>query len=193
MKIRSQSSSIRTRWLKQPIQSGAYRTWLIDRGSLTQRLQAKSRYFNVRALRLNRAKPQMDEAKILNIPQQQSALLREVLLLDQQQPLIFAHSVLPDKSVRGAWLGLSRLGNKPLGAALFSDPQVTRTPLEYKKINRQHALYRQAIKHLENPPNALWARRSVFQLSSAFERHAIMVTEVFLPNILALDLLSMDK
>jgi chorismate--pyruvate lyase len=193
VKIRSQSSSIRTRWLKQPIQSGAYRTWLIDRGSLTQRLQAKSRYFNVRALRLNRAKPQMDEAKILNIPQQQSALLREVLLLDQQQPLIFAHSVLPDKSVRGAWLGLSRLGNKPLGAALFSDPQVTRTPLEYKKINRQHALYRQAIKHLENPPNALWARRSVFQLSSAFERHAIMVTEVFLPNILALDLLSMDK
>lgn len=193
MKIRSQSSSIRTRWLKQPIQSGAYRTWLIDRGSLTQRLQGKSRYFNVRALRLNRAKPQMDEAKILNIPQQQSALLREVLLLDQQKPLIFAHSVLPDKSVRGAWLGLSRLGNKPLGAALFSDPQVTRTPLEYKKINRQHALYRQAIKHLENPPNALWARRSVFQLSSAFERHAIMVTEVFLPNILALDLLSMDK
>jgi chorismate--pyruvate lyase len=193
VKIRSQSSSIRTRWLKQPIQSGAYRTWLIDRGSLTQRLQAKSRYFNVRALRLNRAKPQMDEAKILNIPQQQSALLREVLLLDQQQPLIFAHSVLPDKSVRGAWLGLSRLGNKPLGAALFSDPQVTRTPLEYKKINRQHALYRQAIKHLENPPTALWARRSVFQLSSAFERHAIMVTEVFLPNILALDLLSMDK
>jgi chorismate--pyruvate lyase len=135
----------------------------------------------------------MDEAKILNIPQQQSALLREVLLLDQQQPLIFAHSVLPDKSVRGAWLGLSRLGNKPLGAALFSDPQVTRTPLEYKKINRQHALYRQAIKHLEKPPTALWARRSVFQLSSAFERHAIMVTEVFLPNILALDLLSMDK
>jgi chorismate--pyruvate lyase len=193
VKIRSQSPSIRTRWLKQPIQSGAYRTWLIDRGSLTQRLQAKSRYFNVRALRLNRAKPQMDEAKILNIPQQQSALLREVLLLDQQQPLIFAHSVLPDKSVRGAWLGLSRLGNKPLGAALFSDPQVTRTPLEYKKINRQHALYRQAIKHLENPPTALWARRSVFQLSSAFERHAIMVTEVFLPNILALDLLSMDK
>ena len=193
MKIRSQSSSIRTRWLKQPIQSGAYRTWLIDRGSLTQRLQAKSRYFNVRALRLNRAKPQMDEAKILNIPQQQSALLREVLLLDQQQPLIFAHSVLPDKSVRGAWLGLSRLGNKPLGAALFSDPQVTRTPLEYKKINRQHALYRQAIKHLENPPTSLWARRSVFQLSSAFERHAIMVTEVFLPNILELDLLSMDK
>ena len=193
MKIRSQSSSIRTRWLKQPIQSGAYRTWLIDRGSLTQRLQAKSRYFNVRALRLNRAKPQMDEAKILNIPQQQSALLREVLLLDQQQPLIFAHSVLPDKSVRGAWLGLSRLGNKPLGAALFSDPQVTRTPLEYKKINRQHALYRQAIKYLENPPTALWARRSVFQLSSAFDRHAIMVTEVFLPNILELDLLSMDK
>ena len=84
MKIRTQSLYIRTRWLKQPIQSGAYRTWLIDRGSLTQRLQAKSKHFNVRALRLNRGKPQIDEAKILKIPQQQSALLREVLLIEQQ-------------------------------------------------------------------------------------------------------------
>ena len=173
--------------------SGAYRTWLIDSGSLTQRLQAKSKHFNVRALRLNRTKPQIDEAKILKIPQQQSALLREVLLLDQEQPLVFAHSVLPDKSMRGAWLGLSRLGNKPLGAALFSDPQVTRTPLQYKKINRQHALYRQAIKYLETPPLTLWARRSVFQLNSAFNRHVIMVTEVFLPYILEPDLVSMDK
>lgn len=193
MKIRTQSLYIRTRWLKQPMQSGAYRTWLIDPGSLTQRLKAKSQHFNVRALRLNRGKPQIDEANILKIPQQQLALLREVLLLDQQQPLVFAHSVLPDRSMRGAWLGLSRLGNKPLGAALFSDPQVTRTPLQYKKINRQHALYRQAIKHLETPPLALWARRSVFQLNSAFNRHVIMVTEVFLPNILEPDLVSMDK
>ena len=68
MKIRTQSLYIRTRWLKQPMQSGAYRTWLIDRGSLTQRLQVKSKHFNVRALILNRAKPQIDEAKILNIP-----------------------------------------------------------------------------------------------------------------------------
>jgi chorismate--pyruvate lyase len=193
VKIRTQSLYTRTRWIKQPMHSGAYRTWLIDHGSLTQRLQAKSKHFNVRALRLNRTKPQIDEAKILKIPQQQSALLREVLLLDQEQPLVFAHSVLPDKSMRGAWLGLSRLGNKPLGAALFSDPQVTRTPLQYKKINRQHALYRQAIKHLETPPLTLWARRSVFQLNSAFNRHVIMVTEVFLPNILEPDLVSMDK
>lgn len=193
MKIRTQSLYIRTRWIKQPMHSGAYRTWLIDRGSLTQRLQAKSQHFNVRALRLNRTKPQIDEAKILKIPQHQLALLREVLLLDQEQPLVFAHSVLPDKSMRGAWLGLSRLGNKPLGAALFSDPQVTRTPLQYKKINRQHALYRQAIKYLETPPLTLWARRSVFQLNSAFNRHVIMVTEVFLPNILEPDLVSMDK
>ena len=175
------------------MQSGLYRPWLIDRGSLTQRLQAKSKRFNVRTLRLSRAKPQIDEANILKIPEHQSALLREVLLLDRDLPLVFAHSVLPDKSLQGTWLGLRRLGNKPLGAALFSDPKVTRTPLEYKKINRQHALYRQAMKYLEKPPQDLWARRSVFHLNSAFNRHIIMVTEVFLPNILGLHLLEIKK
>jgi chorismate lyase len=168
------------------MQSAGYRAWLIDRGSLTQRLQSKSRRFHVRALALSRAKPQIDEAQILSIPLQQSALLREVLLLDQDKPLVFAHSVLPDKSMRGDWLGFRRLGNKPLGAALFSDPKVTRTPLMYKKINAQHMLYRQAIQHLEAPPISLWARRSVFQLNSGLVRHAIMVTEVFLPHVLAL-------
>jgi chorismate--pyruvate lyase len=95
--------------------------------------------------------------------------------------------------MRGIWLGLRRLGNKPLGAALFSDPKVTRTPLEYKKINRQHALYRQAIKYLVEPPKDLWARRSVFQLNSVFNRHVIMVTEVFLPNILGHHLMEQKK
>lgn len=175
------------------MQSEEYRSWLIDRGSLTQRLQSRSKRFNVRTLKLSRAKPQIDEAKILKIPQQQSALLREVLLLDQDLPLVFAHSVLPDKSMRGTWLGLRRLGNKPLGAALFSNPQVTRRSLEYKKINGQHALYRQATQYLEQPPRALWARRSVFELNSAFNRHVIMVTEVFLPHILKLDLVRIDQ
>jgi len=156
-------------------------------------LQTNSKRFNVRPLRLIRGKPQIDEASILKIPQQQSALLREVLLLDRDIPLVFAHSVLPDKSMRGIWLGLRRLGNKPLGAALFSDPKVTRTPLEYKKINRQHALYRQAIKYLVEPPKDLWARRSVFQLNSVFNRHVIMVTEVFLPNILGHHLMEQKK
>lgn len=100
--------------------------------------------------------------------------------MDNKQAVVFAHSVLPRNSLRGRWLGLSRLGSKPLGATLFANPQVTRTPLAYKKLSPHHALYLHAAKHLADKPAYLWARRSVFGLNCA----NIMVTEVFLPQLL---------
>ena len=94
---------------------------------------------------------------------------------------MFAHSVLPRGSLRGAWNGLGRLGNKPLGATLFANPKVKRTPLSYKKLTPNHALYQHAIQYLTQKPSYLWARRSIFSLNCA----NIMVTEVFLPQLLA--------
>ena len=186
MKIRSQSLYPRSRWLAQPMNSGAYRPWLIERGSLTARLQAKTKAFHVRALVVHDDVPSRDEAHLLGLVSHQYALLREVMLMDSQQPLVFAHSVLPHKALRGVWRGLSRLGNKPLGAALFADPRVIRTPLQYKKISKHHALYIRAAKNLSALPSSLWARRSIFQLNSAYKHQSIMVTEVFLPVVLDL-------
>ncbi|MDP2247858.1 MAG: chorismate lyase, partial [Nitrosomonadales bacterium] len=107
---------------------------------------------------------------------------REVHLHCDDVPVVFAHSVLPQHSLRGEWLALGHLGNKPLGAALFMNPKVTRTQLEFKKLSNQNALYRRAVAHLTIKPQAVWARRSIFRL----KRSAIMVTEVFLPQVLKL-------
>ena len=110
----------------------------------------------------------------------QRALLREVCLYCGETPLVYAHSVLPLDSLRGAWRGLRRLGGRPLGEVLFSDPNVLRTPLQYKKLHWRHWLYRRACCYLKKPPPFLWARRSVFILN----HRPIQVTEVFLPAIL---------
>lgn len=162
--------------------NGAYRYWLIDNGSLTRRLQLRCQDFRVKPARLYNAKPQADEALLLNLPSQQRALLREVYLYCSDKPVVFAYSVLPHKSLRGDWQGLGRLGNKPLGATLFANPKVVRTVLEFKKLSNHHALYRRAIAHLDTKPQALWARRSIFSLDGAM----ILVTEVFLPQVLTL-------
>ena len=166
--------------------SGAYRPWLIERGSLTARLQSKTKGFHVRALAVQDDLPCRDEAHLLGLVSHQYALLREVILMDDRLPLVFAHSVLPHKALRGVWRGLGRLGNKPLGAALFADPRVIRTPLQYKKISKHHALYMRAAKNLASLPPFLWVRRSIFQLNSAYKHQSIMVTEVFLPAVLNL-------
>jgi chorismate--pyruvate lyase len=182
VKVFAQASSPRARWLKKPMSSGIYRHWLIDGGSLTRRLQLRCRSFAVHPLKVHDAKPQIDEAALLGLTPRQKALLREVHLRCAGKPVVFAHSILPHKSLRGAWQGLGRLGTRPLGGALFSDPRVVRTPLEFKKLSKHHALYRRAVASLDMLPPALWARRSVFSLNCA----AILVTEVFLPQVLAI-------
>jgi chorismate--pyruvate lyase len=176
----------RARWLAQPMNSGAYRQWLIERGSLTKRLQSKTKRFQVKPLAVHDGLPYLDESVLLGLVPHHQALLRDVMLMDDKQALVFAHSVLPHASLRGVWRGLSRLGNKPLGAALFADPRVLRAPLQYKKINKHHVLYQQVAQHIDRLPPSLWARRSIFQLNSAYKHQAIMVTEVFLPTVLAL-------
>lgn len=100
--------------------------------------------------------------------------------MSNQRALVFAHSVFPRESLRGSWQAVGRLGNQPLGASLFANPRVQRTTLSYKKLSRHHLLYQHATQSLEDRPAYLWARRSVFSLLGA----KVMVTEVFLPNLL---------
>lgn len=179
VKIKKYPSYSRANWLKKPFLSHQYTSWLVETGSLTARLQRRYANFSVQTVRLINAKPLRDEAYCLHTASHQLALVREVLLMGNQQAVVFAHSVLPKHSLRGAWNGLGKLGNKPLGATLFANPKVKRTPISYKKLSANHALYQHAIQHLTQKPSFLWARRSVFSLNCA----NILVTEVFLPQL----------
>ncbi len=181
MKILRSNQHQRSQWIKKPMMSGQYHTWLKDNCSLTMRLQQRYADFSVEPTLVTHAKPFLDEATPLNISFGKTALIREVFLMGNNQAVVFAHSVLPRNSLRGRWLGLGRLGSKPLGAILFANPQVKRTPLSYKKLLPRHVLYQHATKDKRDKPAYLWARRSVFSLNCA----NIMVTEVFLPQLLA--------
>lgn len=180
MKTRKHIAQSRYRWLNKPLLAHVYHTWLIDDGSLTARLQHRYRKFSVKPLTIKYAKPLAGEAVLLHMPIDRTALVRDVLLFGNAAPVVFAHSILPRASLRGLWRGLGRLGNQPLGATLFANPKVKRTPLSYKKLSSNHALYQHAVKHLTEKPIYLWARRSVFSLNCA----NIIVTEVFLPHII---------
>jgi chorismate lyase len=155
-------------------------SWLIDSGSLTARLQQRFSRFAVKPVTVKYAKALQDEAVLLHLPTHKTALIREVLLMGNSQPVVFAHSVLPRASLRGAWNGLGRLGNKPLGATLFANSKVKRTPLEYKKLSACSPISMRVAEHMQTAPKALWARRSIFSLGCA----KILVTEVFLPQLL---------
>ena len=161
----------------------AYAAWLHDHGSLTRRIQHHCKKFHVRNVYDGLSMASRDEIKILNVPRQQHIYTREVFLYADNKPVVFAHSVVATPHLYREWRALQHLGNRPLGALLFSHPLVQRAPLRYKALKPEHPLYRQAALELDTPPPRLWARRSVFTLHGA----SLLVTEVFLPDILNLE------
>jgi chorismate--pyruvate lyase len=159
-----------------------YRPWLMDNGSLTMALKRRCTELRVVRLRQRPGLPYPDEHAPLELKARRLGLIRDVLLTCAGRPVVYAHSVIPLSGLMGPWHSLSRLGNRPLGEALFADPQIARQPLEYKRLDRRHPLYRAAIEHAPDRPPRLWARRSVFVRGG----HPILVTEVFLPEVLRL-------
>lgn len=167
-------------WNTPAWQAGIWCRWLSGPGSLTRRLQAICPHLRVQRLRQEIAVPLRDEYRALHLRRGQRALIRDVLLICGDTPLVYAHSVIPLAGLKGPWVGLSKLGNRPLGEALFANPRVRRYPLEYRPLDARHPLYAPAVAHLTIAPQRLWMRRSQFALHG----RPLLVSEVFLPEVL---------
>jgi len=159
----------------------AFALWLRDRGSLTERLQAKGS-FAVRLLRQGLAMPTLDEAISLGIKRNQLAWVREVALVCDGQPVVFAHTVLPYRPRGALTRWFERLGHRSLGAVLFSHHGFARGALKSRRLDHRHALFQPAIAAMQlktSAPSTLWARRSLF----VFRSQSVLVTEVFSPAL----------
>ncbi|OYZ30370.1 MAG: chorismate--pyruvate lyase [Hydrogenophilales bacterium 17-64-65] len=173
-------SHSRQGWLGHPHPiPRSLRSWLSDRGSLTQRLKARCASFRVVPLTTGIARPNPDEYALLGMAPGSRAYVREVMLLCNEVPVVFAHSVLPYAGLRGGWNGITRIGSRSLGEALFSDHRIARQPLAYRQLRQGHALFHAIARQQLLAASSLWARRSVFCLNG----HPLLVTEVFLPAI----------
>jgi len=157
------------------------RRWVTGEGSLTARLMAASTRFRVTRLAQAPQRPFADEWRTLGLIRPVPAITREVLLICDDVPAIFAHTIVDPYHARRDWPFLRGLGERPLGGALFLDPRVRRDPFQFARLCPDHPL-RQALQQvlpaLAQVP-MLPARRSVFRRGGG----AMLVTEVFLPDL----------
>ncbi|MBL8448214.1 MAG: chorismate lyase [Zoogloeaceae bacterium] len=172
-------------WLCHPprttIPAGLY-PWLTDPGSLTARIRARCGVFAVRVLNQGLAPPHRDEAAALGIAPGVIAWQREVVLLADGVPVVYARTLMSRDHLRGPWNRFTGLGNRPLGAALFADPRILRQPLRLARLDRRDPRFQRAAAVVPGSGKGLWARRSLFGLDG----RALLVCEVFLPAILDL-------
>lgn len=145
--------------------------WLFNEASLTKRLTSLSHgQFAVNVLLEEWQSLRKDEYQKLGISAAQPGWVREVLLLGQGEPWVYARSVAMQTELNNAYYNLTNIGSKSLGSILFSDDSFHRTPLELVR-------YPMELLPPELANSNLWGRRSCF-----INQHLnIIVQEVFLP------------
>jgi chorismate--pyruvate lyase len=154
--------------------------WLLDRASLTARLRAACcGQFRVEVREQGWRRPMLDEARTLGQRPEAYAFVREVHLMCDDEPWVFARTVIPAATLKGGRRRLANLGKRPLGAGLFADRSMRRSPVEIARLCAGQPLFARAVAPLDSAPAAIWGRRSVFRLSGA----PLLVSEIFLPGI----------
>lgn len=157
-----------------------WRDWLLDRSSLTLRLQhACGGQFRVELLSQRLERPMLSEARALKRPPQELALVRQVRLLCDDEPWVFARTVIPLPSLRRGLRQLALLGNRPLGAVLFADPTMQRSAVEVTRVGQGKRLFARALRGTSGNAREIWGRRSVFTLRG----QPLLVSEFFLPHL----------
>jgi len=139
------------------------RDWMLDPGSLTQNLiQYCPGPFQVELQMQGFAIPRFNERKSLKLTKKTYCLIRQVVLLCGNIPMIFARTVIPLSTLTGKERKLAKMGNQSLGAALFADRTMRRDQMEIASISPKQFFYQQACKSLSQRPDKIWGRRSVF-------------------------------
>ncbi|MEC5159619.1 MULTISPECIES: chorismate--pyruvate lyase family protein [unclassified Janthinobacterium] len=163
----------------------ALRHWLVGGGSLTAKLRAHSGSFRVQCLHQLTARCLSDEAAAIGLHRPGRVWEREVLLRCDNTPVVFGHTVVPMSATASDWPLFSALGERSLGTTLFGDRKVRRGPLEFARLRAGHPLARRALAALGpagHDERILYARRCLYQRRQGL----LLVTEVFLPTVLAL-------
>lgn len=134
--------------------------WLLDNSSLTAKLKNKYSDFHVTVISQAENIPYDCERKLLGDMEGEAIIVREVELMGEQKPVVFARSVIPKTTDTRKLLAI---GARPLGEILFNDPTISRDQLEVGQ-------------HL-----GTWARRSTFVVGTS----KLLVSEIFLEALYA--------
>lgn len=150
-----------------------------EKGSFTQYLEKYcAGKLQLELISQSWKKPLQHESKELNLRNGEHALVREIYFKCDNIPWVYARSIIPRKTLRGAQRRLVYLGTRSLGSYLFSKQTAFRDKMEIATIPYHEKLYSLALQNKADNPKQLWGRRSIFYI----KEKPLLVIEIFLPD-----------
>ena len=160
MKLKQISSWISYHEMNDELHNKYIKSWLQEDGPITKRIKS-SEAFKLNLLIDEIDKVEDSEADFLgeNLGMIKT---REVILMGNEEPKVFARSLIPLITIEKGFAKLGELGTKPLGDILFEKKIFKRTKIVFAKFRNDKKLY--------------WGRKSKYIVNN----HPLSVMEVFL-------------
>ena len=114
-------------------------SWLNEGGSITSRIRSFSN-FKLKLLKDGPGEVDIIEDDLI-ISNYEENNIREVILLSNEEPLIYAKSIIPLETIK---LGLNILGNlkeNPLGDILFSNPEIKKKYMLFARFQSKEEIF----------------------------------------------------
>ena len=132
-----------TSWMPEikslEVQNKEIISWLTESGSITSRIKSFSN-FRLKLLRDGPGEVDTLEDDLI-ITNYKENNIREVVLYSDEEPFIYAKSILPLETIR---LGLGALGSlkeNPLGDILFSNPKIKKKYMLFAKFESNKRIF----------------------------------------------------
>lgn len=158
----------------------AIRPWLIETGSLTTKIKYLcADVFSVQLIDQTVRVSTHGEQQLLQLSSGDEVIVRQVYLFCGKTAVVYARSLIPVLALQDRFAALDKLGEKPLGEKIFSDPQLERSQIEWVLINSINPIYPAVVRTLNDKPESVTGRRSLFYGAAK----PILISEYFLPPI----------
>ena len=162
MKLKQISSWISFEKMDGLLVNKNIKSWLVEKGPITKRIKSEESF------QLNLLKDEISyvedvEKEFLDVISN-NIKVREVILMGNNIPRVYAKSLIPIRTIDEGFSKLGKLGTKPLGDILFEKEIFKKTDMVYAQFQNKDSIF--------------WGRKTKYLVKNM----PLSVMEVFLIN-----------
>jgi len=139
MKLKQNSSWMTYKEMINQVKNDSIKSWLSESGPITKRISANENF------ELNLLREEIDEVDETEKKYLGNSIgdvkVREVLLLGDKVPKVYAKSLIPVKTIKKGFSKLGSLGTKPLGDILFEKNIFNKIDVMYSSFVHEDSIF----------------------------------------------------
>ena len=139
MKLEQISSWNTYEAIEHELTNAEIKSWLLEQGPITKRIKSIAE-FRLELIQDELSDATDDEILFLKIASEEIRI-REVILYGNENPMVFARTIIPNTTIEKGLKELGKIGNKPLGDILFEKDIFSKEDIVFATFKDEESLF----------------------------------------------------